>query len=54
MGIWKPNVLNHRLAGDLPEWWSEIMIDEHPKIGRVSQSGAFFCYAFLFVVFYGF
>ena len=32
----------------------EIMIDEHPKIGRVSQSGAFFCYVFLFVVFYGF
>jgi len=29
----------------------EIMIDEHPKIGRVSQSGAFFCYAFYFVFF---
>ena len=22
----------------------EIMINEHPKIGRVSQSGAFFCW----------
>jgi hypothetical protein len=25
----------------------EMMFDKHLKIGRVSQSGAFFCYAFL-------